>query len=77
MTLSQRISHHLNKIIIGDEVRNRIIRNIAKIRGVDKILSISFDVGIIFFVRPNIGGVDLLKIKTVCSRNKIPFEIIK
>ena len=56
----------------------RIIREIAKLEGVDKILSVpSVYHGLIFFVNSAIDVMSLLKIKEVCSNKNIPFEVVK
>jgi len=58
--------------------QRRIIREITKIEGVDKILSVpSVFNGLIFFVNSAIDVMSLLKIKEVCSNKNIPFEVVK
>ncbi len=56
----------------------KVIREITKIEGVDKILSVpSVFNGLIFFVNSAIDVMSLLKIKEVCSNKNIPFEVVK
>ena len=53
------------------------IRNITKIEGVDKILSIpSIYKGLVFFVHSDIDVMNLLKIKEVCEQDKVDFEVV-
>jgi hypothetical protein len=56
----------------------KIIREITKIEGVDKILSVpSVYHGLIFFVNSAIDVMNLLKIKEICSNKNIPFEVVR
>jgi hypothetical protein len=58
--------------------QKRIIREIVKLEGVDKILSVpSVYSGLIFFVNSAIDVMSLLKIKEVCSNGNIPFEVVR
>jgi len=58
-------------------MQNKIIREVAQLRGIDKVISISLNLGIIFFIRSDIDGIELLKIKTICNRYKVKFKLIE
>jgi hypothetical protein len=56
--------------------QNKIIREVSKIEGVSKILSLP-SAGLVFFVHSAIGAMSLLKIKEVCTNGNIPFEVVR
>jgi hypothetical protein len=58
-------------------MQSKIIREVAQLRGVEKIIYLSLTLGIIFFIRSDIDGIELLKIKTICNRYKVKFKIVE
>jgi len=68
----------MDKVSFSSFNQPKVIREITKIEGVDKILSVpSVYHGLIFFVNSAIDVMSLLKIKEVCSNKNIPFEVVR